>query len=159
MKKFFIFLVFCAVTAGIAFAQATMTPGAWEMKSTVTSKNPQTGEPMKLGETTNTACLTAEFLAKEPYTTASIDQEKAKEKGATCSTSDFVREGNTASWKVSCVMADGSRTEMAVKNVVDVKNLTTEMDSTVTQGTQASSVHMSIVGSYVGECTDDMMKL
>jgi hypothetical protein len=149
-------LMLSAATAGEAMAQTVMQPGAWQMETSVSATNPATGETVKVGDTKMTLCLTPEFLAKQPYFNATLDEQAMKQKGAQCTTSGYARDGNTASWKMACALSDGKTVDMTVKTAAGAKSLKSELRQIVTQGNQATPVNITIAGTFAGECTPDM---
>jgi hypothetical protein len=136
-----------------------MEPGAWQMHMTSVAKDPKTGESTTGPEASIKMCLSEEFLAKDPYLTPNLDKEKMEKKRAKCTTSDHKREGNSASWKISCTMADGSQVSMTVNNVAARHKLTSQLEQTIEKGGQTTLASMSMEMSFIGECTSDMPKL
>jgi Protein of unknown function (DUF3617) len=143
----------------LAQAGQPMEPGAWQMHMASVAKDPTTGESTTGPETTMKVCLSEEFLAKDPYLTPNLDKERMEKKRAKCTTSDHKREGNSASWKISCTMADGSEVSMTVNNVAERHKLTSKLDQTIQKDGRASLASMSMEMSFLGECTSDMPKL
>lgn len=153
-------LALAALTLGSVSvaAQTVMQPGAWQMHVSVSVRNPQTGETLKPQETKTVVCFTPEFLAKQPYFTPALDEQRMTSRGAKCSTSDFARNGNAASWKLSCTTAEGRRVDMTISNTAEARKLTSEMRQLVSDGGQATPVDMVMTGTFVGECTGDMIR-
>ena len=144
---------------GWAHAEQPMEPGAWQMHMTTIARDPKTGQSTNGPEASMKMCLSEDFLAKDPYLTPNLDKEKMEQKRAKCTTSDHKREGNSASWKISCTMADGSQVSMTVNNVAERHKLTSQLEQTIQKDGQASLASMSMEMSFIGECTSDMPKL
>ncbi|MFO1352379.1 MAG: DUF3617 family protein [Gammaproteobacteria bacterium] len=140
------------------WAQTVMQPGGWEMKMTVTATDPKTGESKQVSETTAKMCLSKEFLAKEPYLSAKVDEAKMRQKKAKCTTSDYQRDGDKASWKMACEMDDGSKVAMTLNNAASADKLTIHMRNDVNKGGESGVVEMSSEGKFIGPCTKDMPK-
>ena len=145
--------------SGWAHAEQPMEPGAWQMHMTSVARDPKTGESTTGPEATLKMCLSEEFLAKDPYLTPNLDKEKMEKKHAKCTTSDHKREGNSASWKIQCTMADGSQVSMTVNNVAARHKLTSKLEQTIQKDGRATLASMSMEMSFIGECTSDMPKL
>ena len=117
-----ILAAFAALSSG-AMADAPVQPGGWEMKAVITARENPSSPPKTLTESTARVCLTKDFLAKDPYLTPGIDQDKMEKKGAKCSISDPRRAANSASnWASSgdstaCVLS-GSRADATIVNGV-----------------------------------------
>jgi hypothetical protein len=152
------------VTLGIglsewANAEQPMEPGAWQIHTTSVARDPKTGQSTKGPEANIKMCVSAEYLAKDPYLTPNVDKEKMEKNRAKCTTSDHKREGNSASWKIACTMADGSQVSMTVNNVAAPHKLTSQLEQTIQKSGHATHASMSMEMSFIGECTSDMPKL
>lgn len=139
-----------------AGAQTVMTPGAWETTTTITRE--LAGKPPEnMGTHTQTMCLRASFLAREPYFSADLDKEKMAARQAECSTSDYQRTGNQASWTMRCTTADGSRLVSQITNSATATTVQLRMAQDVMRpdGNQGK-VTIAAQGRHVGECTEGM---
>lgn len=142
-----------------ARAAEPMEPGAWQMHMTSTAKDPKSGES-KTGPSSDVKiCLTKEFLAKDPYMTPTLDKQKMEQKHAKCTTSDHKREGNTASWKITCTMEDGTSVAMTVNNVAEAHKLNSKLEQVIQKDGETMFASMAMDMSFIGQCTDDMPKL
>ncbi len=153
-----ILAAFAALSSG-AMADAPVQPGGWEMKAVITARENPSSPPKTLTESTTRVCLTKDFLAKDPYLTPGIDQDKMEKKGAKCSISDPRRAANSASWKMNCVMADGNSVDMQISNTVAPRKMKSEVQQTVHKGGQDLEMKIIINSTHIGECTKDMMTL
>ena len=153
-----ILAAFAALSSG-AMADAPVQPGGWEMKAVITARENPSSPPKTLTESTTRVCLTKDFLAKDPYLTPGIDQDKMEKKGAKCSISDPRRAANSASWKMNCVMADGNSMDMQISNTVAPRKMKSEVQQTVHKGGQDLEMKIIINSTHIGECTKDMMTL
>lgn len=142
-----------------AAANSAVQPGGWEMKAVITARENPGTPPKTLTESTTKVCLTKAFLAKDPYLTPGIDQDKMEKKGAKCSISDPKRSENAASWKMSCVMADGNSVDMQINNTVAPRKMKSEIRQMVHKGGQDLEMQIIMNSTYIGECTKDMMTL
>lgn len=142
-----------------AFAGSVMEPGGWEMTMTVTGYGPAPGEKKSLGESTTKACLSQAFLDKDPYLTPGVDQEKAAKRGATCSVSDEKRSATAASWKMTCVLKDGTSSDTQISNTAGAKEMRSEVSQTLVR--EGKTVQMKVITTarHIGECTEDMRPL
>ena len=162
MRQLFILMplvmLACARRASVADDTATggMEPGAWTAHVTTAMRDPQTGEAKKGPDGTMDICLTPEFLAKDPYLTPLLDEEKMARKQAKCTTSDHKRVGNSASWKVACTMSDGSKVDMLVDNVAARHKATSKVESTVVKDGRTFLTIVTTDMSFAGKCTKDM---
>lgn len=138
-----------------AAGQAVMQPGAWELHTVMTAQDPEDGKPVKLGETTRKNCLTKEFLARDLYLSPASDEQKMRERGAKCTVSEVKRSDFSASWRMACELADGSRLDMAIRNTVSRHELHSELKQLVTR--EGRDIPMQIVAKarFVGACGDD----
>ena len=151
-------IAFCAALATSPLhAQSAMKPGGWQMDSSVTAVSPD-GATKDLGRHSMRVCLSAEALAKEPYLSPRIDDAKAAARGAKCSNSDHQRSGNSASWRMSCELADGTTTSARIRNQAGPDTLDTEMVQDVTRGGEKTQITMRLKGRHIGDCTPDMAK-
>ena len=123
-----ILAAFAALSSG-AMADAPVQPGGWEMKAVITARENPSSPPKTLTESTTRVCLTKDFLAKDPYLTPGIDQDKMEKKGAKCSISDPRRAASSASWKMNCVMADGNSVDMHISNTVAPRKIIKDFHS------------------------------
>ncbi len=144
--------------ASAAPAQAVMKPGAWQMDTQITVRDGD-GPPVYQGHHTVTMCMTAERLAQEPYLNAQVDQDKAAARGATCSTSDFQRQGDSASWVMVCDLKDGSHLRARISNRASAETLETEMVQDMRRGDGRATATLRVHGRHAGECTPAMAKL
>jgi hypothetical protein len=142
-----------------AKAEQPMTPGAWQTRMTSVARDPKTGESTTGPEASMKLCLSKEFLDKDPYLTPTLDKAKMEQKHAKCTTSDHKRDGNSASWKISCTMADGTSVAMTVNNVAAPHKLTSQLEQIIQKNGQTTLASMSMEMSFIGECTSDMPKL
>lgn len=142
--------------ASAAQAQAVMEPGAWETRTKITGLDLESGQTKTFADATTKVCYTLEFLAKEIHLTPGVDQRKAEAKGAKCGISDARREGNTASWKMDCTLADGTRTEAVVRNVAAKRTFSSEVSQTVYKQGHEVPMKISAQSRHVGACTADM---
>lgn len=146
-------LLLClAVAACPAAAQAIMEPGAWELHTVMTAQDPEDGKPVTLGETTRRNCLTREFLARDLYLSPASDEQKMRERGAKCTVSEVKRSDFSASWRMACELADGSRLDMAIRNTVSRHELLSELKQLVSR--EGRDIPMQIVAKarFVGAC-------
>jgi hypothetical protein len=139
-------------------SQSIMEPGGWEMRVRITAQEPGTNLAKTLDESTMKQCLSAEFLKNDPYLSAGINKEKMLQKGATCSLSDQVRNGNSASWRMICNMADGTTVDMSIKNSASRHELSSDMRQLVTKGGRTVPVRMAMNAKFLGKCTPDMLQ-
>ena len=147
----------CAL-APSAFAQKVMTPGGWEMTSSISRE--LEGKPVEqMGRHTLKICLTREFLAAEPYLSPGLDDERMAARQAKCTASGYQREGDSAQWAMECTVADGSTLRAQISNHAELDRLTTRMVQDVERpGGSKGRVTMAGEGRYVGDCTEDMTK-
>ena len=154
------FLVFSIGVCSSANAQSVMKSGGWQMQMNVTAENPSTHETKKVNESTTKMCLSKEYLAKDPYLTPGIDKAKMERKNAKCSISDEKHSGNTASWTMACIAADGSTVDMSINNKADAHKLTSNINQVIKKGeVTAALVKIVVDMSFIGQCTNDMPKL
>jgi len=136
-----------------------MQPGGWEMRAKITAQDPATGETKTVSESTMKQCLTKAFLEKDPYLTPGIDREKMTQKGATCSLSDEARNGNRASWKMACKLADGTVLDAKIVNSASKHGFSSDMKQVVQKDGKAMSMQIAVTSKFIGACTKDMPSL
>ena len=141
-----------------AAAQKVMTPGAWEMTSTITREIE--GQALEqMGRHTIQMCLTRDFLAADPYFTPNLDEQRLTARQAKCTTADHQRTDDAASWAMACELADGSRTQARVRNTAGAERMTTQLVQDVERGGGGKGrITMAGEGRYIGECTEEMSK-
>ncbi len=146
------------VAAQPALAQKVMKPGGWEMITSITRELP--GQPIEqMGRQTMKVCLTPEFLAAEPYLNPNLDKERMAARQAKCTSSDYQRDGDTASWSMACDLADGSSLKARLRNSASADRMTLQMAQDVERpGGSKGRVTISGESRYVGECTEEMSK-
>lgn len=142
-----------------AAASPTIQPGGWKVKTVVTARETPASPPRTVSEMTTQLCLTPAFLARDPYLTPGIDRDKMEKQGARCSISDATRSEASASWKMSCTMADGNSVEMQVSNTVASRRLRSEVQQFVHKGSQEVQIRITMDSVYAGACTKDMLQL
>lgn len=138
-------------------AQTVMKPGGWQVESRVTARSAD-GDVKDMGSQRMAVCLTAETLAREPYFNADVDRSKAAARGATCTTSDYQRQGDAASWTLRCTLADGTSTRARISNRASAEQLDLEMVQEVERDAQRATVTIRGTARHAGECTPEMMK-
>jgi Protein of unknown function (DUF3617) len=138
--------LFCS----IATAQKVVTPGSWEFvsNSEVFNKAGQKGESQKK----TSACLTKATLAKNVYLDPKFEMANMTALGGKCAVFDFKREGNTASWTLSCAMPRNIKVSFSYKNEVSATELTSEVNQTLVNDPRFVEISTKIKGTYVGEC-------
>lgn len=139
----------------VAHAQAIMGYGAWEMRTKVIAGDSANGEATTVSESTTKSCLLKSFLERDPYLTPQVDEEKMRRKGATCTISEAMRDGNEASWRAICQLADGSRVDMTVKNSVARHRLSSVITQLVHQDGRTTRMQIITDGRRFGECFFD----
>ena len=145
-----------ALASTLAAAQAVMEPGAWELQTVITAQDPEDGKPVKLGETTLKNCLTKEYLARDLYLTPANDEQKMRQRGAKCAVSDVKRGESSASWRMSCDLADGGRMEMTIRNSVSRHELLSELKQVLTSEGRDIPIQVVAKARFIGDCTPDM---
>ena len=142
--------------AAPALAQKVMTPGAWEMTSTITREIE--GQPLEqMGRHTIEMCLTRDFLAADPYFTPNLDEQRLAARQAKCTTADHQRTDDAASWAMACELPDGSRTQARVRNTASAERMTTQLVQDVERGGGGKGrITMAGEGRHIGECTPEM---
>lgn len=150
-------LAACAL-ATPAVAQKMMTPGAWEMTTSITRELP--GQPTEqMGRHTMKICLTREFLASDPYFSPNLDDQRMAAQQIKCTSDKLQREGDAASWTMACEMRDGTRLNARLRNsaTADTVTLNTVQDVERAGGGKGR-ITMAGEGRYIGECTEEMSK-
>ena len=141
-----------------ALAQKVMTPGGWEMITSITRELP--GQPAEqMGRHTLKICLTREFLAADPYLSPNLDDQRMAAQQVKCTSDQLARDGDSASWTMACEMKDGSRLNARLRNraTADSVTLNTVQDVERPDGSRGR-ITMAGEGRYIGDCTDDMSK-
>jgi len=141
-----------------AVAQVVMEPGGWEMRTVMTAQDPADGSPVKLGETTIKSCLSREYLSRDLYLTPANDERKMRERGAKCAVSDVKRSESSASWRMICELADGSRMDMSIRNTVSKHELQSELKQLFTREGRDIPIQVLATARHIGPCTADMPK-
>jgi hypothetical protein len=149
-------LLLLAFAGTAVLADSKMVPGAWEFKMKVTAPDASGGAKKNVTESSAKICLSPEFVDKEPFITATLDQEKMERKGATCSTSDYVRKGSNASWKMACVLADGNHVDMQVKSMASPHKMSMDFNQVVAHDGERATVKVMTSAAFIGECTSEM---
>lgn len=145
-----------ATAAFAAVAQPAMEPGAWELQTVMTAQDPEDGSPVKLGETTLKNCLTKEYLARNLYLAPDNDEEKMRQRGAKCTVSGVKRGEASASWRMICELADGSRMDMTIRNTVSRHELVSELKQLISREGRDIPIQVVARARFIGECTPDM---
>ncbi|MBS0356061.1 MAG: DUF3617 family protein [Proteobacteria bacterium] len=140
-------------------AGPTIQPGGWKVKTVVTARETPASPVRTVSEMNTQLCLTPAFLARDPYLTPGIDQDKMEKQGAHCRISDATRSEAQAGWKMSCTMADGNSVEMQIHNTVAPRHLRSEVQQLVHKGGQDVQIRITMDSVYEGACTKDMLQL
>ena len=151
-------LAACAATTTPTFAQKVMTPGGWEMATSITRE--LEGQPTEqMGRHTIKMCLTPEFLASDPYFNPNLDDQRMAAQQIQCTSDKLVREGDSASWTMACTMKDGTSLTAHVRNsaTAETVRLNTVQDIERPGGNKGR-VTMGGEGRHIGECTEEMSK-
>ncbi|WP_374486845.1 DUF3617 domain-containing protein [Zoogloea sp.] len=142
-----------------ALASPAIQPGGWKVKTVVTARETPASPARTVSEMNTQVCFTPAFLARDPYLTPGIDRDKMEKQGARCSISDAARSEASASWKMSCTMADGNSVEMQINNTVAPRRLRSEIQQLVHKGGQDVQIRITMDSVYAGACTKDMLQL
>ena len=118
------------------------------------------GQPVEqMGQHTIKVCLTPEFLTAEPYLNPNLDKERMAARQAECTSSDYQRTGDAASWTMACTVADGSTLKARIANRATADRMTLKMEQDVTRpGGVTGRVTIAGESRYLGDCTEDMSK-
>jgi Protein of unknown function (DUF3617) len=133
-----------------AWSQKVMLPGSWDLTSDseVTNKTGQTGTAQKK----TTVCLTKATLAKDVYLDPKFELANKVAFGGKCAVFDFQRQGNRASWTLSCAMPRNIKLSVSYKNDVSANELISEVDQTLVNDPRYSAILTKIKGVHMGEC-------
>ena len=131
--------VFCALFAGVLFAQDQMKPGRWE----VTMQMDMPGMPVKMPPMTQASCITPE-QAKNPGST--VQGGRGRGNPSDCKTTDQKVEGNKVTWKMVCTGAQAMTGDGEM--VFNGDSYAGKMNMTTPQGAMA----MQITGKRLGDC-------
>lgn len=151
-----------SAAASSALAQAIMTPGGWEMRTTLTRE--LANKPVEnMGSHTVKLCLTREFLAAEPYFQPNLSAASMQARQAQCTATEPERarqpDGESARWTMACTVADGSKLTARIANTASAERLQLKMVQDVERpGGGKGRVTMEGDARYVGACTDDMSR-
>lgn len=126
------------VAAPHALAEGALRQGKWE----VTTQMEMPGMPMQLPATTRTQCVT-QAHEDDP---ASTLPNGSPDPQADCKASDYRRDGNKVTWKLTCTGSEPMTGEGAI--VVDGDRYDGTMVMTMDQG----SMTMKYAGKRVGDC-------
>lgn len=150
-------IVLCV--AGVHFsagAQTVMQPGAWEMTMQMSAMDPATRAMKKMGESSTRVCLTTSFLAKDPYLNPNADASDLAQSSGKCATSNYQRNGNSASWRMDCTLGDGSQMTARISNSAASESVTMDMRQEVKRPAGSGYALIATQMSFIGACTADM---
>jgi Protein of unknown function (DUF3617) len=138
------------IISPFATAQKVMTPGSWEFvsESEVLNKSGQKGESQKK----TMVCLSKATLAKDVYLDPKHEMANLTALGGKCAVFDFKRQGNAASWTLSCAMPRNIKVSQSYKNEVTATELISEVNQTLVNDPRFVEISTKIKGIYVGEC-------
>ena len=126
------------VSASAVLADGGLREGKWE----VTTQMQMPGVPMQLPATTRTQCVT-KAQQDDP---ASTLPSGSPDPQAKCKASDYHRDGNKVTWKVTCTGSQPMTGQGSI--VVDGDRYDGTMVMTMDQG----SMTMKYAGKRVGDC-------
>jgi hypothetical protein len=146
------------IVSSLCHADSVMQQGAWKMQATMFVQNSKTEPYKEVMNSHMTYCLSQAFLDKNPYLTASIDQEKMKAKNAKCSISDEKHDENKASWTMTCELPN-AKTIATIQNSIAEQQMSSLMQQTIWKDGIELKTKMETKGDFAGECTKDMLTL
>lgn len=137
--------------SSIAHAQKVMMPGSWEFisDSEVLNKAGQKGESQKK----TSVCLSKTLLAKDVYLDPKHEMANLTAYGGKCAVFDYKRQGNSASWTLSCAMPRNIKVSQSYKNEVSATELTSEVNQTLVNDPRFLEISTTIKGMRTGECS------
>jgi hypothetical protein len=147
------FQILCAITFCAPVFAEQMKSGAWEYKTVTTFQEGPDKPIVKLGEQKMLACLTEEYLKKPP-----LNGTKASAKGWKCSQAKNQSTKSVEIWSMTCTTPTGQLMEMRSEARKQALDMTQEITTLLTDGSVTSEGKMKGEGTYIGECTPDMMR-
>lgn len=142
-----------------ACVPSVVQPGGWNMDIDISTPIARTGEIKPVNSFQGNFCLTREAMEKDPYLTPGVDGSKLIQKEEKCVVSDENMTADSSSWKKTCTTADGAKTELLVHTVASAREITSDVEKTVTKRDRPFTIKMTVHSTYSGDCNNDMNKL
>jgi Protein of unknown function (DUF3617) len=154
--KTWIHLLLLMAASSFSHAQTVMTPGGWEfrLESVLTDKS---GVQRK-GGTTNFVCVTKPMLVQNIYLDPRHEKATLVAQGGQCDVSEHKRDGDSASFKVSCAMPRNIKTSASYKKEASATLFKSEVNQVMVNDPRGVEMDNRLTGTFIGPCTDIMNK-
>jgi hypothetical protein len=154
--KIWIHLFFLMAAPGLSNAQTVMTPGSWEfaLESVLTDKQ---GVQRK-GGATNLVCVTKPMLVQNIYLDPRAEKSTLSAQGGQCDVSEHKRDGDKASFKISCAMPRNVKISASYKKEASATLFKSEVNQVMVNDPRGVEMDNRMTGTFIGPCTDTMVK-
>jgi hypothetical protein len=140
----------------VAMAQTVMNPGGWEfaLESVITDKQ---GVQRK-GGATSLVCVTKPMLVQNVYLDPRYEKITFEAQGGQCDVSEHKRNGDSASFKVSCAMPRNVKISASYKKEASATIFKSETNQVMVNDPRGVEMDNRMTGTFIGPCTDTMIK-
>jgi Protein of unknown function (DUF3617) len=137
-------------------AQTIMNQGGWEfvLESVITDKQ---GVQRK-GGATNLVCVTKPMLVQNIYLDPRYEKVTLEAQGGQCDLSEHKRNGNSASFKISCSMPRNVKLSAAFRKEASATGFKSEVNQVMVNDPRGVEMDNRTTGTFIGSCTDTMLK-
>jgi hypothetical protein len=151
-----IFLVLLCIQSGLTYAQKVMTPGGWEfsVESVITDK--QGGQ--RKSSRTSAICLSKSVLAQEVYLDPKFELGNFLSQGGKCQVFDQKRQGNAATFKISCAMPGNVKLSTTYQNEASAERFQSEIVRVMVNDPRGVEMVNQATAKFIGPCTSDMAR-
>lgn len=140
-----------------AQSQSPLQPGGWAFHTRVVNILPDGKTEKEVADSRSERCLSAEFVASDPYLLAERDNKTADD--LSCVASNYNRSGNSANWSFTCTSSQGFTIRSAVRNSLTATTIRNELESRVRRKDGVEFTQLSSTDAvYKGSCMPDMVQ-
>jgi Protein of unknown function (DUF3617) len=154
--KSLINLLFLLAMPGLSGAQTVMNPGGWEfaLESVITDKQGM----QRKGSNSSSFCLTKPMLVQNVYLDPRYEKATLEAQGGQCEISEHKRNGDKASFKISCAMPRNMKLSASHKREASATVFTSEVNQVMVNDPRGVEMDNRITGTFIGACTDTMIR-
>jgi hypothetical protein len=150
-------IVLLLAAPAMAQSQSPLQPGGWAFHTKIVNILPDGKTEKEVSDSRSERCLTAEFVASDPYLLAERDNKTVDD--LSCVASNYNRSGNSANWSFTCTSSKGFTIRSAVRNSLTATTIHNELESRVRRKDGVEFTQLSNTDAvYKGSCGPDMVQ-
>jgi hypothetical protein len=140
----------------LARSQTVMNTGGWEftLESVLTDKQ---GVQRK-GGATSLVCVSKPMLVQNVYLDPRYEKATLSAQGGQCDVSEHKRDGDKASFKISCAMPRNVKISASHKKEASATGFKSEVNQVMVNDPRGVEMDNRTIGTFIGPCTETMIR-